>query len=151
MKRGIYRLEFWFCLELKNIASKKDIMPMFMKPQSLIVNAYGGTFSNSKSYVLLPKHGRSIDCGMDTNCLNEAIPQLSLTYARQMISRESDVDREEKFCSCAKPCAREIALIDMENVWIYEKDNNVPCTSSRHKCHTIRVLISVPKSCSKWQ
>lgn len=77
----------------------RDIVWKSTKPSNLVVNACAGTFSVTKAWKLLHTHRTFIGGEAEPSCVNEAMLQLILFFARQVLSRNSDVDGEDVYRS----------------------------------------------------
>lgn len=63
----------------------KDFAQKFTKLWSLVLDACDGMFSTAKFCLFLSKHRGFIGCEVDSSCVIEAILQLILLYARQVL------------------------------------------------------------------
>lgn len=64
--------------------------------------ASAGSFSVGKASMVLPKHRRLIGCEVDRSRETKMRRWLILPYARQVLSKESEVDGEEEARSSAE-------------------------------------------------
>lgn len=88
MKEREARFELLNRLEKKNTAWIGDILREFTESKNLVVDARPRIFSVAKICVLLPKQSRFIGCEVDPSCMTQAMSQLTLLNARQMLSKE---------------------------------------------------------------
>lgn len=77
-----------------------------------VVHAYAGTFSISKACMLLPRHRRFMGCKVDPICMNEAMKDLILFNARQVLSRDLYIDEKGEICSSAEVYAKAVEAIE---------------------------------------
>lgn len=66
------------------------------------MDACGGTFSVSKACMLFSKLRRFIGCEVDPSCMIVAMPQLILIVARQIFSKQPNIDGDVKVRISAK-------------------------------------------------
>lgn len=85
-------------LEQNNMRYMNNVVQKFTMPENLVMNACAGTFHVTKACTLFPKY-RSFTACKDPICKNEAMPHMILLYAQQVLSTESDIEREEHVCS----------------------------------------------------
>lgn len=103
--------------ELKITAWMEDIVQKFSKPGNLVVDASAGTFSVATACTVLLKHRKVIGCGVDPGCMTEAMLQLILLYARQVLSTESKIDGKGEVRSLAKMYVKAGERWRCETVW----------------------------------
>lgn len=77
------------------------------------MDACAGTFSVAKACMILPNHRRIMECGWDPSYVIEAEPQLILLYARQVFSKEPDIDGEEKASTSAEEYDKTMKTIEV--------------------------------------
>lgn len=85
--------------EQKNTARVKDVVQKFTKPEIRVVADRAGTFSVYTDRLLLPKPKTFVFCEVHRSCVTEAMQQLILLYAGQVLSDLSCFDGEEELCS----------------------------------------------------
>lgn len=86
----------------------KYISQKFTKSRNPVVDVSAGTISVSETYLLLPKHQRSIRCERDLSCATEPILQLILIYARRVLHNESDIDGDKQVHTSAEVYVNEV-------------------------------------------
>lgn len=88
-------------LEPKNTAWIEEIIKKFNKPRIWSRKLQlGHSLSHHKHF--LPNSKRFKHCAVDRNCVTETMPKLMLLFARQMLSREPDIDAKGKVCRSGK-------------------------------------------------
>lgn len=73
-----------------------------------------GTFCTANACMLISNHRSFLACKLDPSCLTEAILQLTLLYARQVLSKESEFDGEEQVRSSAEVRVKAVRTIDVQ-------------------------------------
>lgn len=81
VRRGESGFKHLIRLEQKNTTWMKDILQKLIKPGNLVLDAFSGTLSLSKAFMLLSNHEIYIECEVDPSCVTEAILQQILIYA----------------------------------------------------------------------
>lgn len=85
-----------------------------MKPGDLVVDACAAKFSIVKTCMLLLKHRSFIRCKLHPSHGTKVMPQLTLLYAAQMLSKESDIDGEGHVCSSAEAYVKAAEAIEIQ-------------------------------------
>lgn len=78
--------------EEKNKAQVEYIVQKPTRPGKLVVDACGGTYAVFKACMLLINNRRFIGCEVRSDSVTEAMPQLTLLYPRQILSKKSYID-----------------------------------------------------------
>lgn len=74
----------------------KDIVQKFTKPDKLAMDAFSRPFSAAKACVLL-KHRIFIGGEFDPSRVTEAMTQVTLLFARQVLNTKRNIDEEGTF------------------------------------------------------
>lgn len=120
VRRGVLGFKPLILPEQKNIISMKYIVQKSAKPGNLVVSASPWTFSAAKAGMHPPKRRTFIEFEVDPVCSIEALPQLILLDARQVLSTQPDTDEEEQVCSSAEAYMKEVEAIEIQkrlNIW----------------------------------
>ena len=75
-----------------SVALMMDLIEKFTKEHAIVVDPFAGTYPVFKACLKLPKHRRFIGCDIDTDCLYHVEDDLIQTYARLIISSDSDLN-----------------------------------------------------------
>lgn len=102
-------------LEKENIVFVKDILPKSTRLQSLVADASAGICSESKACLLLPKNRSLIQRDVDRSFVTEDMMQLKLSYTRQLLRKESNMDRENLFRSPTSLYVNIVQAIEVSN------------------------------------
>lgn len=102
--------------EHKRTTGLKDIVQNSTKPGDLAVDACPGTFTVVKASMLLRNHRTFLGCHVDPSCLTEEMSQLILLYARQQLSKMSDIDGEEEVRCCASVYVKAVEAIEVRKL-----------------------------------
>lgn len=91
----------------------KHILLKFTKPVNLVVDTCAGTFSVAKACMLSPKRRRFKGNEVNPSCMTKPILQLILLHARQMLSKNSDIDGKEGVPPSANVYVMVVEAIEM--------------------------------------
>lgn len=77
------------------------------------MHTFSGPLSVGMACSLLPNHRTFIECEVGSSCVAGVKPQLILIFARQSLSRESDIDDDEYVYTSAKVYLKSLNEIEM--------------------------------------
>lgn len=92
----------------------KDVLQMFKKPWSPVVDTFAGSFSLDKTCMLLPIHRIFIGFKVDPSCVSEVMPQLVSIFISWKMMKGSDFGGEEELSSSAKVYVKVVEAIEVQ-------------------------------------
>lgn len=87
----------------------RGLLKIFSNPGHLVFDHCLVTFSTAKAFILKEKHRKFIGCDADIDCVEKLFPSLLVTFARQVLNKDSAIEEGPKFEATARKYVRKMS------------------------------------------